>query len=151
MPIGGIMRATFEETIAKAIKENVVAGAAVIAGDKTGTLCLSRVPRVQQDADGVIAGTGTTRFVKAFGSANFTDGQKPMQLDSTMWLASCTRVYQRLKQDTRGQVTSNIDVVQPDFYGSSVYAKCRTWPALSWRADQHLSSRVDRVGHSDRL
>ncbi|KIX04063.1 uncharacterized protein Z518_07616 [Rhinocladiella mackenziei CBS 650.93] len=67
------MGTAFEEAINKAVDEKVIAGAAVVAVDKSGIL-------------------GTTKYAKAFGTTSLGKGGKPFQIDSTMWLASCTKI-----------------------------------------------------------
>ncbi|EHY60355.1 hypothetical protein HRR80_000114 [Exophiala dermatitidis] len=64
------MATAFEEAITKAVAEEVVPGAAVIAVDKNGA----------------------TKYAKAFGNTNVGPTGKPWQLDTTMWLASCTKI-----------------------------------------------------------
>ncbi|KAJ9499197.1 hypothetical protein H2202_005354 [Exophiala xenobiotica] len=67
------MATQFEADTTHAVNDEVVAGVAVIAVDKSGT----------------------RRYAKAFGttSINGAKGErKPMELDTTMWLASCSKI-----------------------------------------------------------
>ncbi|KAF7973516.1 hypothetical protein HWV62_3458 [Athelia sp. TMB] len=61
---------TLDETFSTAIKNKVIPGAVLVATNKAGTL----------------------NYAKAFGMTGVSPDAKPLTLDSTMWIASCTKL-----------------------------------------------------------
>ena len=98
------MATKFEEDVTKAVDEGLFAGVGAIAVDKTGKYDLCRISRlravqVEYHLPWSSPGPGKTDnwlgrriYEKALGTTSIGEGGKPFQLDSTMWLASCTKV-----------------------------------------------------------
>ncbi|KAF7965252.1 hypothetical protein HWV62_44862 [Athelia sp. TMB] len=64
------MSTTLDETFGKAIKNKLIPGAVLVATNKAGTL----------------------NYAKAFGMTGVSPNAKSLALDSTMWIASCTKL-----------------------------------------------------------
>ncbi|KZP22311.1 beta-lactamase/transpeptidase-like protein [Athelia psychrophila] len=61
---------TFEDVIQAAVENKIIPGAVLVATNKSGTL----------------------NYAKAFGTAGILPDAKPLTLDSTFWIASCTKL-----------------------------------------------------------
>ncbi|KAF7980353.1 hypothetical protein HWV62_38795 [Athelia sp. TMB] len=71
----------FEETMRNAIDQGIIPGAVVVATNKS-----DKPPRTSTN------GLGTLNYTKAFGKTGVSPDSMPMTLQSTFWIASCTKL-----------------------------------------------------------
>ncbi|KAF7872200.1 hypothetical protein EAF04_003125 [Stromatinia cepivora] len=93
----------FEETIENACRTRDIPGAVVVGGDSSGKF----------------------HYEKAFGSQSLKDPSTPMELDSVMWLASCTKLLTTIAAMQcveRGLLSLDGDICEllPEFKGVQI-------------------------------
>lgn len=81
---------SIEEKLQSASEKLDVPGALVVSGDKTGTSASTPHPS-SEDSD---ITTGSFHYSKTFGVSSLKDtaASNPLELESTFWLASCTKL-----------------------------------------------------------
>ncbi|KAF7880615.1 uncharacterized protein EAF02_007461 [Botrytis sinoallii] len=93
----------FEDIIREACSSRDIAGAVLVGGDSSGK----------------------SYYAKAFGSQSLKDPSKPMNLDSVMWFASCTKLFTTiaaLQCVERGllDLDGDISEILPEFKGVQI-------------------------------
>ena len=80
--------ATFEELMRDAVARKVVPGAVLVATNRAGlpNVLLRKCQQV------LTIHPGTFNYAETFGYAGLAPNYKPLQLDSTFYVASCTRL-----------------------------------------------------------